>query len=91
MATYDPLVDPLPESLLPREEWYEVYLRYGLYVGAAFQLACILAVLVLPSQSGKDGEEQDDVSFMSCSQIRFAYLWDAFLCLLCLCVRSSSA
>ena len=74
MATYDPLVDPLPESLLPREEWYEVYLRYGLYVGAAFQLACILAVLVLPSQSGKDGEEQDDVSFMCCSQFRFAYL-----------------
>ena len=34
--------------LFPDELWYEVLLRYGLYVGAAFQLVCILAVIVLP-------------------------------------------
>ena len=34
--------------LFPDELWYEVLLRYGLYVGAVFQLVCILAVIVLP-------------------------------------------
>ena len=38
--------------LFPQEEWYEQLLRYGLYLGAAFQIICILAVIfdVSPSQ-----------------------------------------
>jgi len=35
--------DELP--LFPQEEWYEVLLRYGLYIGAAFQLLCIFALI----------------------------------------------
>ena len=42
--------------LFPEELWYEVLLRYGLYVGAVFQLICILAVIVLPPlKEGSDG------------------------------------
>ena len=41
--------------LFPEELWYEVLLRYGLYVGAVFQLVCILAVIVLPPL--KEGPE----------------------------------
>jgi len=48
-ADFDPL-EGLPEHLLPKEEWYEQYIRWGLYVGAAFQLVCILAVIFLPPQ-----------------------------------------
>ena len=43
--------------LFPEEEWYEVLLRYGLYFGAAFQLVCILAVLISPSSDIKDDED----------------------------------
>ncbi len=57
MSEFSSSVPPLeessiPEHLIPKEEWYEAYVRYGLYVGAAFQLACILAVLVLPGDKG---------------------------------------
>ena len=31
--------------LLPQETWYEQLIRYGLYVGAVFQLVCILVSL----------------------------------------------
>jgi len=50
----EPPVDPLdpleglPAHLRPQEAWYESYLRFGLYVGAAFQLLCLLAVVCLP-------------------------------------------
>ena len=43
------------EFQFPEELWYEVLLRYGLYVGAVFQLVCILAVIVLPPL--KEGPE----------------------------------
>ena len=43
--------------LFPEEEWYEILLRYGLYLGAAFQLMCILAVLVSPSSDIKDDSD----------------------------------
>ncbi len=49
--------DSIPEHLIPREEWYETWLRYALYAGAAFQLVCILAVLVLPPRSGQGKDE----------------------------------
>lgn len=49
--------------LFPEELWYEVLLRYGLYVGAVFQLICILAVIVLPPlKEGSDGLTTNDES-----------------------------
>ena len=48
--------------LFPEEEWYEILLRYGLYLGAAFQLMCILAVLVSPSSDIKDDSEDNSCS-----------------------------
>jgi hypothetical protein len=51
-------------DLFPQEEWYEQLLRYGLYVGAAFQLVCILAVVVFPpSSSDQTDENNSGVSF----------------------------
>lgn len=42
--------------LFPQEEWYEQVLRYGLYLGAAFQILCILAVIfdVSPSKNSSN-------------------------------------
>lgn len=52
-------------SLFPQEEWYEQVLRYGLYLGAAFQLICILAVIISPSSDIKDDLDNDDDSASS--------------------------
>ena len=58
--------DELP--LFPQEEWYEVLLRYGLYIGAAFQLLCIFALIfdISPkskrSNTSKSGEVFDEDS-----------------------------
>ena len=54
-ATIEPDASEFP-PLFPEELWYETLLRYGLYVGAVFQLICILAVIVLPPlKEGSDG------------------------------------
>jgi len=37
-----------------------VLLRYGLYLGAAFQLCCILAVLISPSSDIRDRDADSD-------------------------------
>ena len=29
-------------ALIPKETWYEQLIRYGLYIGAVFQMVCIL-------------------------------------------------
>ena len=59
-ADTPPFATPSPsaEDLIPPEEWYEPWLRFGLYLGAIFQLVCVLAVVVLPagSSSGGGGE-----------------------------------
>ncbi len=53
-------------DLFPQEEWYEQLLRYGLYVGAAFQLVCILAVVVFPPSSSDQADENNSgVSFLT--------------------------
>ena len=31
-------------DFLVQETWYEVLIRYGLYIGAIFQMACIMVV-----------------------------------------------
>jgi len=41
--------------LFPQEEWYEQLLRYGLYVGAVFQIICILAIIFDVSPPQKSG------------------------------------
>ena len=45
--------------LFPEELWYEALLRYGLYVGAVFQLVCILAIIILPPL--KEGSDSSAV------------------------------
>ena len=51
--------------LFPEELWYEVLLRYGLYVGAVFQLICILAVIVLPPlKEGSDNSTGVNISLL---------------------------
>ena len=59
-------------DLIPADEWYDPYLRFALYLGGAFQLICILAVLFLPSEGAtrnpvnNDGDDFDsEVSLLS--------------------------
>lgn len=49
MADYDP---QLKRLLLPPEETiFELLIRYGLYIGAVFQVACLLAIVVYHGSS----------------------------------------
>merc|ERR1711963_201918 len=50
-------------SLIPQETWYEVLIRYGLYLGAIFQMACIMAVILLPEKENAEGGADEN----SCS------------------------
>jgi len=47
-------------DLIPPDEWYDPYLRFALYLGGAFQLLCIIAVLVLPSDGKNTHDDGDD-------------------------------
>lgn len=48
--------------LFPQEEWYEQVLRYGLYLGAAFQILCILAVIfdISPSKNSSNPTDSNN-------------------------------
>ena len=39
------------------EGWSDTIMRYGLWLGAAFQLICILAIIVYPSKKACELEE----------------------------------
>jgi len=49
-------------ALIPKETWYEQIIRYGLYVGAVFQMICILAVILLPASDDEKEIEEDKAS-----------------------------
>ena len=59
-------------DLFPEEEWYEVLIRYGLYVGAAFQILCILAIVVFPPSSSDQAEESQSGAVTNFLSIRFS-------------------
>ena len=52
-------------DLIPPDEWYDPYLRFALYLGGAFQLLCIIAVLVLPSEGATKNTHDDGDEFDS--------------------------
>lgn len=39
---------------VPEPTFLESILRYGLFLGAIFQLVCILAVIVIPTSKGDE-------------------------------------
>jgi len=49
-------------ALIPKETWYEQLIRYGLYIGAVFQMVCILAVILLPEKDTADGDGETSFS-----------------------------
>ena len=50
----------IDSDLIPADEWYDPYLRFALYLGGAFQLVCILAVIFLPSEGGPRNTSNED-------------------------------
>ena len=47
------------DPLFPEEEWYEQLLRYGLYLGAVFQIICILALIFDVSPKSQKKQQID--------------------------------
>ncbi|KAG4065019.1 hypothetical protein HA402_004142 [Bradysia odoriphaga] len=45
------------ELNIPQEDWYETFIRYGLYFGAVFQLLCLCACVMLPGSKKEDGDD----------------------------------
>ncbi|KAJ6645226.1 Protein anon-73B1 [Pseudolycoriella hygida] len=49
------------ELNIPQEDWYETFIRYGLYFGAVFQLLCLCACVMLPgSKKNEDGNSNSN-------------------------------
>lgn len=63
----DPDHDAKIAALIPVETWYEQVIRYGLYFGAAFQIICILAVILLPES---ESDHDADSSFSEDEEIK---------------------
>ena len=40
------------------EGWSDTAMRYGLWLGAIFQMICILAIIIYPAKKAHDLEEQ---------------------------------
>ncbi|KAG1963322.1 protein MANBAL [Pimephales promelas] len=55
---------------VPEPTFFESLLRYGLFLGAIFQLICILAVIIPTSKSHEQAEPSEPVDTRSAEQNR---------------------
>ncbi|XP_056130785.1 protein MANBAL [Lampris incognitus] len=56
---------------VPEPTFLESLLRYGLFLGAIFQLVCILAVII-PSSKGHEQEETESTDVKAAEQMKKA-------------------